>query len=84
MIRLELMTKKDCCLCDDAKAVLDQVLPDFQARLELTDIETDPELFERYKERIPVLCINGRESFVYKVHPVTLRRKLEAAEKNQG
>ena len=43
----------------------------------MTDIESDLELFERYKEKIPVVLINGKESFVYKVHPITLRKKLD-------
>ncbi len=77
MLSLELMTKKDCCLCDDAKEILDEVLPDFQVHLKLTDIEQDPALMDQYKEKIPVLLIEGEESFIYKVHPVTLRKKLE-------
>ncbi|MEE8268990.1 MAG: glutaredoxin family protein [Nitrospinaceae bacterium] len=73
------MTKHDCCLCDDAKEIIEQVIADMPAELKMTDIESDPELFERYKERIPVVLINGEESFVYKVHPITLRKKLEQA-----
>lgn len=49
----------------------------FPVELKMTDIESDPKLFERYKEKIPVVLINGEESFVHKVHPVTLRKKLE-------
>jgi glutaredoxin len=82
MITIEIMTKADCCLCDEAKEVIDQVIPDFQVELKLTDIESDPTLFETYKEKIPVVLINGVESFVYKVHPVTLRKKLEKLLKN--
>ena len=77
MITIEVMTKKDCCLCDDTKAIIEQVIAKFPAKLKMTDIETDSELFERYKEKIPVVLINGEESFVYKVHPITLRKKLE-------
>jgi hypothetical protein len=77
MITIEIMTKKDCSLCDIAKAVVEKVLPDYPAQLLLTDIESDPELFDRYKEKIPVGIINGKESFVYKVHEITLRKKLE-------
>jgi glutaredoxin len=79
MITIEVMTKKDCCLCDDAKEIIEQIIADFPAELKMTDIESDPELFERYKERIPVVLINGKESFVYKVHPITLRKKLKQA-----
>ena len=77
MILIEVMTKKDCCLCDDAKRIIEQVIAEVPAELKMTDIESDPELFERYKEKIPVVLINGEESFMYKVHPVTLRKKLE-------
>jgi len=77
MIIIEVMTKTDCCLCDDAKAIIEQVIAEIPAELKMIDIESDPELFERYKEKIPVVLINGEESFVYKVHPITLRKKLE-------
>jgi glutaredoxin len=77
MITIEIMTKIDCCLCDEAKKVIEQVTAELPAKIKMTDIESDPELFERYQEKIPVVLINGEESFVYKVHPVTLRKKLE-------
>ena len=76
-ITIEILTKQDCGLCDEAKAIVDEVITDFPTELILTDIESDPDLFERYKEKIPVVRIDGEESFVYKVHPVTLRKKLE-------
>lgn len=76
-IQIEILTKKDCCLCDDAKEIIEKVLPDFPASLKMTDIESDPALFEIYKERIPVVRLNGEDSFVYKVHEITLRKKLE-------
>ncbi len=77
MITIEILTKKDCSLCDTAKAIVEKVLPDFPTQLKMTDIESDAGLFETYKEKIPVVRINGEESFVYKVHEVTLRKKLE-------
>ena len=76
-IQIEILTKKDCCLCDEAKEIIEKVLPDFPASLKMTDIESDPALFEIYKERIPVVRLNGEESFVYRVHEITLRKKLE-------
>ena len=77
MIQIEILTKKDCCLCDDAKEIVERVLPDYPATLPLTDIESDPTLYEAFKERIPVVRINGEESFVYKTHETTLRKKLD-------
>ena len=76
-IQIEILKKKDCCLCDDAKEIIERVLPDFPATLTIIDIESDPALFATYKEKIPVVRINGKESFVYKTHEITLRKKLE-------
>ena len=76
-ISIEIITKKDCCLCGDVKAIVERVLSDYPATLILTDIESDPDFFESYKERIPVVRINGEESFVYKAHEITLRKKLD-------
>lgn len=77
MITIEIMTKSGCCLCDDAREIIEQVIAGIPAEIKMTDIASDPELLERYKEKIPVVLINGKESFVYKVHPITLRKKLE-------
>lgn len=76
-ITIEILTKADCSLCVTAKEVVDRALKDYAADLILTDIESDPNLFEQYKEKIPVVRINGQESFVYKVHETTLRKKLD-------
>lgn len=64
-------------MCDDAKEIVERVLPDFPVELKLTDIESDPTLFKQYKEQIPVVLINGEQAFMYKVHEITLRKKLE-------
>ncbi len=77
MITIEIMTKSGCCLCDDAREIIEQVIVEIPAEIKMTDIASDPELLERYKEKIPVVLINGKESFVYKVHPITLRKKLD-------
>ena len=76
-IIIEILTKNDCCLCDDIKEVVNRVLPDYPVKLVMTDIESDRGLYKKFKERIPILKINGIESFVYKTNETTLRRKLD-------
>ncbi len=71
------MTKDGCSLCETAKITVENVIQNYPAELKMIDIESDPQLFEKYKEKIPVVLINGVESFVYKVHEVTLQKKLE-------
>lgn len=76
-ITIEILTKQDCCLCEEAKEIVQQTISHYPARLIYIDIETDPQLFTQYKDKIPVVRINGQDSFVYKVHPITLRKKLD-------
>ena len=51
-ISVENLTKKDCFLCDIAKEVVLKVIQNFPVRLQTTDIESDPQPFEKYKEKI--------------------------------
>jgi hypothetical protein len=56
--------------------VLVQVRADVPFELEEVDIGRDPELKRRYRERIPVVLVDGEEAFTYFVHPGALRRRL--------
>ena len=53
-----------------------QVRADVPFELEEVDIGRDPELKRRYRERIPVVLVDGEEAFTYFVHPGALRRRL--------
>ena len=60
-------SKPGCHLCDVAKETIERagVAADFN--LEVISIETDPTLFEKYKDDIPVILINGVEAFRHRV-----------------
>ena len=65
-----------CHLCDVAREALERVRTDAPFELREIDIEGDDELFKRYLERIPVVCLDGEELFEYHVDEATLRRRL--------
>lgn len=65
-----------CCLCDDAKIVLDRVRQAVPFELETVDISGDPVLKERYGTQIPVLCIDGEQVFRYRIHEKKLMQLL--------
>ncbi len=44
--------------------------------LELVEIDGDPELESRYRERIPVVEIDGETAFTYFVDPEALRARV--------
>jgi Glutaredoxin-like domain (DUF836) len=56
--------------------VLERVRTEIPFELDETDISGDPELERRYRERIPVVLIDGEEAFTYFVYPDALRRRL--------
>ena len=68
--------RPDCHLCDEARDLLLRVREELPFALQEVDIERDDELFKRYLERIPVVCIDGEELFEYHVDEATLRRRL--------
>jgi len=49
---------------------------DLGFELELVDIDGDPQLESRYRERIPVVEIDGQTAFTYFVDPDALRARL--------
>jgi glutaredoxin len=70
--------REGCCLCDDARGVLESVRGRHPFVFEERDIETDPELLRRYLERIPVVTIDGDEAFELFVDERELVRRLLA------
>ncbi len=78
MHRVRLYFASGCHLCDAARSVLEEVRARIPFELEEIDIGGDPELERRYRERIPVVAIDGDEAFTYFVHPDGLRRRLGA------
>lgn len=75
-IKVEIYSKPDCHLCDEAKSVLLKAQKDFPFDLIEVDITTDQTMFEEYKEQIPVVFIDGRKAFKFRVDEKELRKKL--------
>ena len=76
--RVTLYYAAGCHLCESAKRVLAQVRAEVPFELEEVDIGGEPELERRYRERIPVVAVDGEEAFTFFVHPDGLRRRLGA------
>jgi glutaredoxin len=74
--RVTLYRADGCHLCESAQRVLAEVRVELPFELEEIDITGDPELERAYRERIPVVEVDGEEAFTYFVHPDGLRRRL--------
>jgi hypothetical protein len=76
MIRVVVYGKHGCCLCDEVKAVLRRVQRDLPFELREVDIESSPRLAAAYAERIPLVVVNGRPAFKFRLTEEALRRRL--------
>jgi glutaredoxin len=74
--KVTLYTRVECCLCDEAKAVLDEVRRTDPFELEIVDIDRDPPSLALYTHEVPVIAIDGRKAFKFHVTADQLREKL--------
>ncbi|MCH7678381.1 glutaredoxin family protein [candidate division KSB1 bacterium] len=75
-IKVEIYSKPHCHLCDQAKSVLLAAQKKFFFNLIEVDITTDKILVEEYKEQIPVVFINDRKAFKFRVDENELYKRL--------
>jgi glutaredoxin len=69
-------SRPGCHLCDDMKATVGALAASLGTTVEEIDITVDADLEARYGAEIPVLFINGRKAFKYRVSPAELSRYL--------
>jgi len=77
-IKVEIYSKSDCHLCDEAKSVLLAAQKEFFFDLIEVDITTDKILFEEFKEQIPVVFMNDRKAFKFRINEKELSMRLLA------
>lgn len=71
-------SKPGCHLCDDVKAKLVRLREALHFDLREVNILEDSESFEKYQEEIPVVLMNGRKSFKYRLDEREFIRRAEA------
>jgi glutaredoxin len=77
MTSVVLYAREGCCLCDDARVILERVRHQRPFALEERDIDSDDALLRAYLERIPVVTIDGVEAFELFVDESELERRLD-------
>jgi uncharacterized membrane protein len=83
VLTVTLYTRKNCGLCDEAKAELAALEGELPHRLVEVDIDSDPALQKIYGQRIPVLEI-GPYTLVAPITKEQLRMTLGAASDRRG
>jgi Glutaredoxin-like domain (DUF836) len=75
-VRVRLLTRPGCHLCDDARVVVGQVCADHGVGWDEVDITSDPVLLERYADQVPVTLVDGRQHDFWRVDPARLAAAL--------
>ena len=75
-MKVTLYGKAGCCLCDEAKAAIEEVRAEREFEVEHVDVSLDPLLHREYGERIPVVDIDGEEAFELGLDAAALRERL--------
>lgn len=75
-IRVTLIGKPDCHLCQDARVVIERVCAELQVGFEELSILDDAVLADRYFESIPVTLVDGKPHDQWRVDEARLRAAL--------
>lgn len=78
MVNITIYSKNNCHLCDIAMETLLKIRKEFPFSLTEINIEKDKEIFEKYKYLIPVIEIEGKEVFTYRVNENELKKILSS------
>ena len=77
--QVTLYTRAGCCLCDDAIQVISSARQSVDFDYAEIDIDGDPDLVRLYSHEVPVITINRRKAFKYKVNINDFLKRLAAS-----
>jgi glutaredoxin len=76
-VQVTVYVKAGCSLCDEALDLLHAAAEAFVFQLSTCDIASELELFQRYRYRVPVVCVDGEEALELRFSPQALAAKLQ-------
>jgi len=71
-----LYSRKGCHLCEIVKESLVKLEKHAGFTWREIDVDSDPEVRRRYTDEVPVVFINGRKAFKYRMNEREFLRKL--------
>ena len=75
-VRITLLGKPGCHLCDDARVVIARVADDLGVGWEEVDINTNDDLKRQWWDQIPVTLVDGVQHDYWRVDEQRLRTAL--------
>jgi hypothetical protein len=83
-VRITLIGKPGCHLCDDARAVIERVAQDLRVGWQELSIADDPALSAAYWEQVPVTLVDGAQHDYWRVDEARLRTALSQGGRGGG
>ena len=77
-IHIEVYSRPGCHLCDQVRAVIEELRGAYAITLRSINVENDAEIEKKYGMDIPVVFVNGVEAFRHRVDRSELERKLKS------
>jgi len=74
--RVEVYSRRDCHLCDEALVVVAHVCAQTGESFVVTDIDAQPNLRERYGDDVPVVLVDGEVVAFWRVRAEQLTEAL--------
>jgi glutaredoxin len=81
-LKFTVYTRAQCCCCHKALELLEEFQKRYGFRIEVVDIDADPELRKVYDTEVPVVAIEGKVRFRGVVNRALLARLLTAELRN--
>jgi len=75
--RVTFYTRAGCHLCEEAKAVLAAARRRAEFEIEEIDVDSDPGLRALYNDEVPVVAINGKKAFKYRLETGAFLKALD-------
>lgn len=72
-----LYTRAGCHLCDEVKATLARLAPRGGFIWKEVDVDSDPQLQHKFTDEVPVVFIDGRKAFKYRMSERDFLRALK-------
>jgi len=76
LVVVTLYTRRGCCLCDAAKKEIEAARRRAEFQYREIDIDGNPELVRLYNDEVPVIAIDGKKAFKYRVTTPELLKKI--------
>ena len=77
MAPIVIYTRRECGLCHEAAEAIAPIARQRGLAVELVDVDRDAELVRLYGNEVPVIFVNGRKAFKYRVDLAKLEALLE-------